>query len=398
MQFSVLYLAFSFWLSCVFSHPLHAMFEQFKVQYGKLYHTQKEHNYRFAVFCNNTERIRRHNSDETQTFTMGMNKFGDRTHEEFKQTLRGFDTTVLQRSGKKLLDENDLLKKPKHFLSSAHGEQAMGTLPYETDWVMAGKVTQVKDQELCGGCWAFAVADALESRFAIAYNRMPIELSVQQQLDCNYNGVNDGCVGGNLPEGYDYIIDNKGLCLGRDYEFQGDSKKKSCRKRMRKCFTKSGQMDDYGLVVPNNERALQAAVSQGPVSIAIEADDERMQFYEDGVFTSRNCGVQVDHAMTIVGYGVDRDSGLKYWKIKGTWSDSWGEDGYIRVCRECGRNGRTGICGVTVEAVFPVICTHSKNPNCCEPTKGFWINGECCPHEKIVNGQCQQGGLHRAVV
>jgi len=374
------------------------MFEHFKKSYGKVYHTQKEHNYRFAIYCNNTERIQRHNADPTQTFTMGMNKFGDRTHEEFKQTLRGFDTTVLKRSGKPLLDEHDIAKTKKSdpnnpLLRSPNANFHYTSLPDERDWVRLGKVTQVKDQELCGGCWAFAVADALESRYAIAYNRMPIALSVQQQLDCNYNGVNDGCVGGNLPEGYDYIIDNKGLCLDRDYEFQGDSEKKSCRKRMRRCYTKSGQMDDYGLVVPNNEKALQAAVSQGPVSIAIEADDERMQFYEDGVFTSANCGVKVDHAMTIVGYGHDLDSGLKYWKIKGTWSDSWGEDGYIRVCRECGRNGRTGICGVTVEAVFPVICSHKNDPNCCEPTHGFWINGECCRHDQIHNGRCKNGGL-----
>lgn len=363
------------------------MFEQFKKTYGKVYHTQKEHNVRFGIYCSNMETIERHNADSTQTFTMGMNKFGDRTHGEFKQTLRGFDTTVLERSGKPLLDEHNLLKT--NLLSSAHHQDAQSRLPIARDWVAEGKVTPVKDQELCGGCWAFAVADALESRFAIAYNRAPIALSVQQQLDCNFNGVNDGCIGGNLPEGYDYIIDNKGLCLDRDYEFQGESKKKSCRKRMRACYTKSGQMDDYGLVVPNNERALQAAVSQGPVSIAIEADDERMQFYEDGVFTSSNCGTKVDHAMTIVGYGIDPEEGLKYWKIKGTWSDSWGEEGYIRVCRECGRNGRTGICGVTVEAVFPVICTHTKKKDCCEPTHGFWTNGRCCPHEKIVNGICQ---------
>jgi len=378
---------------------MHAMFEQFKNQFRKLYHTQKEHNYRFSIFCNNMEKIQRHNADPSQTFTLAMNKFGDRTHEEFKATFRGYDTTVAERSGKKLLSEHDLMRSSNstRLLSSPHQSSA-NSLPYDRDWVREGKVTPVKDQELCGGCWAFAVADALESRFAIAYNRVPIELSVQQQLDCNYNGVNDGCVGGNLPEGYDYIIDNKGLCLNRDYEFQGDSKKKSCRKRMRNCYTKSGQMDDYGLVVPNNERALQAAVAQGPVSIAIEADDERMQFYENGVFTSPNCGTKVDHAMSIVGYGIDRDSGLKYWKIKGTWSDSWGENGYIRVCRECNMNGRTGICGVTVEAVFPVICTHTNNPNCCEPTHGLWVNGVCCPHEKIVNGRCTKGGLRRPVV
>lgn len=336
-----LYLLFSLWLTCVFSHPLHAMFQQFKNRFGKLYHTQKEHNYRFRVFLNNTEFIRRHNADSSQTFSLAMNKFGDWTHDEFRSTLRGYDTTVLKRSGKQ--------PQTNLFLSSTRGRN----LPTDVDWVAKGKVTRVKDQEFCGGCWAFAVADALESRYAIAHNTQPISLSVQEQLDCNHNGVNEGCVGGNLPEGYDYIIDNKGLCLAEDYAFEGESSSRKCRKRLRNCRSKSGQIDDYDFVPPNDEKQLQAAVADGPVSIAIEADDERMQFYEKGVFTSRNCGTNVDHAMTIVGYGVDGRH--KYWKIKGTWSDGWGEDGYIRVCRECNRNGKTGECGVTVEAVYPII-------------------------------------------
>jgi len=88
-----LYLSFSLWLACVLSHPMHAMFEQFKSKFGKLYHTQREHNYRFQIFLNNSAFIRQHNEDSTQTFTLAMNKFGDWTHEEFKSTLRGYDTS-----------------------------------------------------------------------------------------------------------------------------------------------------------------------------------------------------------------------------------------------------------------------------------------------------------------
>ena len=88
-----LYLSFSLWIACVFSHPMHAMFEQFKSKFGKLYHTQREHNYRFQIFLNNSAFIRQHNDDPTQTFTLAMNKFGDWTHEEFKSTLRGYDTS-----------------------------------------------------------------------------------------------------------------------------------------------------------------------------------------------------------------------------------------------------------------------------------------------------------------
>merc|ERR1712139_416322 len=37
---------------------------------------------------------------------------------------------------------------------------------------------------------------------------------------------------------------------------------------------------------------------------------------------------RLDHAVNIVGYGVDQ---IKYWKIRNSWSANWGEAGYIRV-------------------------------------------------------------------
>lgn len=337
---NLIYLLYFFSVVTI-AHPLHALFSEFQTKYNKLYKTREEFNYRFEVFVQNHRIIQEHNANSTNSFRLGINKFADLTNYEFKQLRRGYDTSVLERSGKNF-----------HTFEG----QLRGSLPSAIDWVQRGKVTRVKDQEWCGGCWAFAVADATESRYAIKHNTMPVELSVQEQLDCNHNGVNQGCVGGNLPEGYDYIIDHRGLCLASDYKYEGDDNRKKCAKRSRYCRRKSGQITDYGIVVPNNEKALKVAVSLGPVSIAIEADDERMQLYESGVFSSNNCGTNVDHAMTIVGYGVERRYGnLEYWKIKGTWGDSWGEDGYIRVCRNCGKNGRTGECGVTVEAVFPIV-------------------------------------------
>jgi len=326
----------SLFFSTVYSHPLRALFEDFKLRYNKTYEDTAESDKRFQIFIDNHAFVGEHGQNET--FVLKINHYGDWTHDEFKETLRGYDQTVLQRTGKRYDNFTNIL---------------MGRLPSHVDWVEQKKVTRVKDQEYCGGCWAFAVVDAIESRFAISHKTHPVELSVQEQLDCNHNGVNQGCTGGNLPEGFDYVIDAKGLCLAQDYKFQGDDSKKKCHKRRSRCQNRSGQIRNYGIVYPYDEKALKKAVAQGPVAIAIEADDRNMQFYSKGIFKSKGCGKDVDHAMTIVGYGEVGRS--KYWKIKGTWSDNWGEKGYIRLCRECGRNGRAGECGVAVEAVFPII-------------------------------------------
>ena len=93
------------------------------------------------------------------------------------------------------------------------------------------------------------------------------------------------------------------------------------------------------------ENALQAAVAQQPVSVAIEADKSAFQLYKSGVFGSSGCGQRLDHGVLAVGYGSD--SGKDFWKVKNSWGETWGEQGFIRMVR--GKN----MCGIAMQASYP---------------------------------------------
>jgi cathepsin L len=94
-----------------------------------------------------------------------------------------------------------------------------------------------------------------------------------------------------------------------------------------------------------DEEALAVAVSNQPVSVGVDANN--FQFYDGGVMTADSCGTDLNHAVTIVGYGTAEDGSL-YWLIKNSWGETWGEGGYLRL--ERGFN----TCGVAMLASYPV--------------------------------------------
>lgn len=76
------------------------------------------------------------------------------------------------------------------------------------DWRALDKVTRPKRQGLCGSCWAFAAAGAIESKLLIQYNKTnssyPVDLSEQQIVDCASDGSRTGCSGGNFEQALFY--------------------------------------------------------------------------------------------------------------------------------------------------------------------------------------------------
>lgn len=108
-----------------------------------------------------------------------------------------------------------------------------------------------------------------------------------------------------------------------------------------------GEVVGYTRVHPFDKNALEAAVAQQPVAVAIEAASTIMH-YKKGIIASEACGSKLDHAVLVVGYGVSR--GVKYWKVKNTFGKNYGENGYLRIER-----GRGGECGLRLMASFPTL-------------------------------------------
>jgi KDEL-tailed cysteine endopeptidase len=144
---------------------------------------------------------------------------------------------------------------------------------------------------------------------------------------------------------YDYAVATGGFCTSSSYPYT--AKDESC-----KSCTRVVRIKGQKAVPANNDAAMQAAVDQQPVTIAVQSDQSGFQFYSSGVFTG-TCGTTLNHAVLVYGYDTDPASGLRYWKIKNQWGTGWGEGGYMRMVRDPSRNGGKGQCAMYAHGVYP---------------------------------------------
>jgi len=93
--------------------------------------------------------------------------------------------------------------------------------------------------------------------------------------------------------------------------------------------------------------ALKAAIEVGPVSVTVEADTYVFQGYTGGILNSADCGTNLDHAITAVGWGTQ--DGQDYYIVRNSWGAGWGDQGYIMIAAVDG----VGICGIQQVSVYP---------------------------------------------
>ena len=104
---------------------------------------------------------------------------------------------------------------------------------------------------------------------------------------------------------------------------------------------------------------MKTVVAQQPISVAVAANNKYIHSYASGVIDATDCfnyftwlkeGMKytaINHAVLIVGYGTDEDTGLDYWLVKNSWNATWGDKGFFKLA--AGKEtilGDFGICGV----------------------------------------------------
>ena len=328
---------------------LYTQFNDFQTTYNKNY-AEDEYVVRFNNFMNNVNIIEKHNESPTRKFSMNINEFSDLSASEFKEkyigkTYRDTETNygcVLLNYSVSLEHANIIQDIDE---SSSRNFRLMEDID-DFDWRDYNVVGPVRNQGQCGSCWAFATTANAESVWAIHMGQL-YDLSEQYLVDCatGKEYLNMGCQGGNMDSAFKYMIENK-QCVEKEYPYvSGVTEHKG------KCHT-CDEVTHFSScydVESNNQMALKSAVLLNPVVIGIEADTYYFQSYSSGIIDGPWCGDTIDHAVEIVGFGVE--NGTKYWTVRNSWGESWGENGYFRILRTDSVDD-PGICGLAIEPSY----------------------------------------------
>jgi C1A family cysteine protease len=321
-------------LITLFENWVHEFSIQFrnKAHFNQIFHTWTQ-NHKFIDEINS----------KNLSYKLGHNQFSGMDSEQFRVFL-GFDRPVVP--------TYDYFSEDVS--TGFFGDFSAENVPESVDWTNKGGVTPIKDQGQCGSCWSFSSTGALEGAYFTKYGTLE-SFSEQQLVDCDtrLNGGKDmGCKGGLMDNAFAWVSKNGGLCTEGDYPYVSGTTKTggTCTKTC--SVVSKSAVSKFVDVTPSSDSAMMAAVSKQPVSIAIEADQKEFQLYKSGIFTG-TCGTKLDHGVLLVGYGFF--DGLDYWKVKNSWSEKWGDKGYILLGKGSDYNNGDGQCGLLLQGSYPVL-------------------------------------------
>jgi len=311
------------------AHSLNDQVEQQYIQYlaqhGKSYGTAEEYKFRLAIFADKLEQVKAYNAESTGTdAVLGMNFMADWTDAEYKK-VRGYKQGASKAQAKTIFVGNNT------------------AVPASVDWVTAGAVTPVKNQGSCGSCWAFSTTGGMEGRYQLAGHDLT-SFSEQQFVDCSSAQGNEGCNGGLMDQAFTYA---EATAIDTEAAYPYTGKDGTCTIPAAGVTKVKGFTD----VKTNDPVALEAAVAEGPVSIAVDGASIGFQLYMGGIIT-RLCGTSLDHGVLAVGYGTD--NGTDYWLVKNSWGASWGIGGYCKILKDTTKTG-PGLCGLQSQPSFPTF-------------------------------------------
>lgn len=258
--------------------------------------------------------------------------------------------------------------------------------------------------QYCGSCWAHGAMSALSDRIKIARGGAgpDINLSIQYILNCG-GRMAGSCHGGSHTGAYEFVKkagfvpfegcmpylacsseSKEGICKHLDTTCSAVNTCRTCstfEANGGKCTeidkfpnVTVGEYGTYNRFSTNRIHKIMAEIyARGPVAAGVNA--EPLVKYTGGIVKNSNpLERMVNHVVSIVGWGHDKETDTQYWIVRNSWGEYWGEMGFFRI--ELGENSL----GIESEVAWA--------------TPDFWTENNFPCAENGANCQSDVGKYH----
>lgn len=233
-------------------------------------------------------------------------------------------------------------------------------------WPHCPTIGLIRDQGLCGSCWAVAATEVMTDRVCIhSGGHVKVHISAEDLLSC-CKACGDGCKGGYMEEAWRYylktgIVTGEGRgsedgcqpylvppnrvhlnCSNSLPVWNGTSgtlvATPECERWCRPGYDKSYESDKHYAKkiysISHDEEQIKAEIfRRGPVQAAMRVYED-FACYTNGVYQHHVGDLSGLHSVKILGWGTE--NGVPYWLAANSWNTAWGDKGFFKIRR--GRN------------------------------------------------------------
>jgi len=225
------------------------------------------------------------------------------------------------------------------------------------DWTVQSK--NQHSPNTCYSGWAFAAADAVSDRIKIMRRRAfpDINLSPQTLINCASPKGTDGCQSGDAKDAF-ALMKSTGVSddtcqsyiAASNLDCSAINVCRTCVPGSGKCSAvdtyRSYKVTEVGELT--GENAIMTEIVKGGPVVCDIAVTPAFESYTGGIFMDQTGATTATHQVEVAGFGVDKDTLVKYWIVRNSWGSFWGEQGWFKIVRGANNLGIESACTYAV--------------------------------------------------